>query len=211
VDRSLFARFLAANVPRISPKSWGKIRGQRSLKVRMGITLVKGRRFTMKEAATGITPGGPSQNNNSRTAPASAIPARAFRRLACLLRQRAGQRRGGYRGGLSGRKHALDERLIGEDEAEALDAALMAQQATLVQRPAGPAPIGRLLSRGRSQLALGWRRQRPPADATPRAVARAGKDAGRSGSLPPQVRAKCTECESCSSGRVKSSAMAAAT
>jgi hypothetical protein len=83
--------------------------------------------------------------------------------------------------------------LIGDEEAAAIDAALRAQQTSLVQRPVGLARVR--LAGKKSTLTLGWPRRRPRRMPDRERSRERARVLGGSSSMPPQVRSRYTECE----------------
>src|SRR6266436_2061228 len=86
--------------------------------------------------------------------------------------------------------------LLEDKEATEIDIALRSQQARIAIKPRGLAQIGHhLLGRGKSKLALGWPRRRPCRSPDREKSRERARTLGGSSHMPPQVRAKYTECE----------------
>jgi hypothetical protein len=85
--------------------------------------------------------------------------------------------------------------MIGDDETAELERLLHAQRARLAPRPSGPGQFAVKIGGPKSKLALGWPRRRPQRMPDREKSRERARILGGTTALPPQVRAKYTQCE----------------
>ena len=99
--------------------------------------------------------------------------------------------RGDIDGAIAELYRAYGAGLISDDECGAIDAELRAGQRRALGQQAAQRQLGTL----KSELALGWPRRRPRRSPDREASRERARTLGGAGRMPPEVRAKYTECE----------------